>query len=57
MGHIEFWVVFLVIGNSIKLQKMVLEAKIRCITSSHSGQWHKLFQYFLKDPNCMIYGG
>jgi len=33
----EFWVIF-VIENSIKLQKMVLERKINCVTSSHLGQ-------------------
>ncbi len=36
MGNIKIWVVF-VIGNSIKLQKLVLEGKISQVTSSHLG--------------------
>jgi hypothetical protein len=37
MGDIEFWIVF-VIGNSIKLQKMVLEGKNSLATNFHLSQ-------------------
>jgi hypothetical protein len=33
---------FFVIGNSIKLQKMVLEGKSSWLTNSHLGKQHKL---------------
>jgi len=36
MKDIEIWVIF-VIGNLTKLQKLVLQGEISCVTMSHMG--------------------